>query len=123
MDVTTLACLDDVRPRLRTAVLGGEARAFGHCRGHGSSYHPCFYGAVGNHFAPNAKAHRAIGFGPLDRDWLSISANEPIVKPRRGADRQGGCHSANHCIDKLVGCVRTYAQAAPAEVESDDLSN
>ena len=41
----------------------------------------------------------------LDRDWGSGSADEPLVEPRRGADRQAGCRGANHCIDELVGIV------------------
>ena len=95
----------DLRPRLRTAVLGRAACAFGHCRGH-DGHDPGVHGAVGNHLPANAEAHRSPGAGALDRDWRSGSADEPLVEPRRGADRQGGRRGADRCIDELVGSRR-----------------
>src|SRR2546425_357193 len=63
----------------------------------------------------------AIRVGALDRDWGSGSADEPLLEPRRDADRQGRCRGANHCIDELVGIVCAYAQAAASAVQSHEL--
>src|SRR5882672_2368170 len=88
----------DLRPRLWAVVLGRAACAFGHCRGH-DGHDPGVYGAVGNHFPANAEAYCPLDLGALDRDRRSRSADEPVVEPRRGADRHGGRRGTDRCID------------------------
>src|ERR1700730_10559574 len=83
MDFSILARDPDLRPRLRTVVLGGAARAFGHCRSH-DGHDPRVYGAVGNHFPANAEAHHPPGLGAVDRDWRSGGVDERLAETRRG---------------------------------------
>ncbi len=47
--------------------------------------------------------------------------DEPLVEPRRGANRPGGRGGADRCIDELVGIVGAHAQAAAAAFQSHEL--
>jgi len=105
----------DLRPRLRTVVLGRAACAFGHCGGHDGHY-PGVYGTVGNHLPANAKAHRSPDSGAPDRAWRRRSAGEPIPEPRRGADRHVWRGRVDCRGDELVDRVRADAQTAPSRL-------
>src|SRR5271168_1546977 len=116
MDVGILTRRPDLRPRLRTVVLGRATCAFGHCRSH-DGHHPGIYSAVGDSFPANAEAHCSPGLGALDRAWRRCRVDEPLTESRRRADRHGGGSRAYPWVDRLVDRIGAYAQAAASAVQ------
>jgi hypothetical protein len=103
----------DFRRRLWTVVLGGAARALGHC-GRDDGYDPGVHGAVGDYFPANAEAHPSVVFRAANRPWGSGSADEQLLESWRSAGRQGRRRGTHRRIHRLVRGVRTYPQIAAA---------
>ncbi len=64
-------------------------------------------------------ASRALHAFQASRLRSSLT-NEPLIEPRRGADRQAGRRGADRCINELVSIVGAYAQAAAAAFPSHE---
>src|ERR1700688_3545074 len=122
MEVGMFTGDSDFRYGLWTAVLGGAACAFGNCRGHAGD-DSGVHGAVGNYFSADADVDCPFGAGAFDRGRRSGGADEPVVEPRRSADRQDGRGGAYLCVDQLVGSVGAYAQADVAGFQGDELGS
>ena len=108
-----LAGRPDLRPRLRTVVLGRAACAFGHRvrhDGHDSGVH----GTVGDRYPANAAAHRPAGFGAPGRAWRSSGADESLAEARWRADRHAGRRGTNRRVNQLVSGVSSDFTALPA---------
>jgi len=110
----------DIRGRLWTGLLGGNARAVGrHCRHVGD--HSGVHGAVGNLFPGNATSDPAAGLRAAGGNWRSRGAGEPLVGTGRERHRSVRRNCAVDCRDELVGRFGAHPQAAAACFQAHEL--